>query len=76
MISRKAIICSVERMTWDVISSVVAVGFESGSLNGVGGYVAAILQKGHGGGAFESIFGMDWIGCSYSDGCLEILLSI
>mgnify|MGYP001658034247 CR=1 FL=1 len=52
-------ICSVERMTWDVISSVVAVGFESGSMNGVGGYVAAILQKGHGAGAVKSISGMD-----------------
>jgi hypothetical protein len=59
MISRKAMICSVERMTWDVISSVVAIGVESGSINGVGGYVAAILQKGHGAGAVKSISGMD-----------------
>jgi hypothetical protein len=48
-------ICSVERMRWEVISSDVAVGFRVGSLNAVGGYVAAILQKAHGGGAFESI---------------------
>lgn len=42
-------------MIWDngPESGTVETGLDLGSLNGVGGYDAAILQNGHGGGAVE-----------------------